>query len=173
MSIARTARLDLVPLPAAVVRDLLEPEPPPHIVVGAYELPSAGFAGDGFVLGLRHAQLREHPDHEPWLLRAMIDRSAGALVGKAGFHAPPDGTGTVEIGYRVDEAYRRRGYATEAVVGLLGWGARHGAKRFLASVSPDNEASLAIVRRLGFTKIGEQMDEIDGLELVFARSGPP
>ncbi len=36
-----------------------------------------------------------------------------------------------------------------------------------ASVSPDNEPSLAIVRRLGFTQVGEQIDEIDGLELVF------
>ena len=31
----------------------------------------------------------------------------------------------------------------------------------------DNEPSLAIIRRLGFTQTGEAMDEEDGLELVF------
>jgi L-amino acid N-acyltransferase YncA len=38
-----------------------------------------------------------------------------------------------------------------------------------ASVSPGNVASLALVRSLGFRQVGEQWDEIDGLELVFER----
>jgi RimJ/RimL family protein N-acetyltransferase len=50
--------------------------------------------------------------------------------------------------------------------GLLGWGAAHGAVACLASVSPDNVASLATVARLGFVKVGEELDEIDGLEWV-------
>jgi RimJ/RimL family protein N-acetyltransferase len=36
----------------------------------------------------------------------------------------------------------------------------------VASVSPDNAASLAVVRRLGFVKTGEEVDEVDGLEWV-------
>jgi len=34
-------------------------------------------------------------------------------------------------------------------------------------VSPDNEPSLNLVRKLGFAQTGSQIDEIDGLELVF------
>jgi RimJ/RimL family protein N-acetyltransferase len=45
--------------------------------------------------------------------------------------------------------------------------ALHGVRRFIASVAPDNEPSLAIVRKLGFVQTGKQWDEEDGEELVF------
>jgi RimJ/RimL family protein N-acetyltransferase len=38
-----------------------------------------------------------------------------------------------------------------------------------ASVSPDNAGSLATIEPYGFVQVGEQMDEIDGLELIFER----
>ena len=50
--------------------------------------------------------------------------------------------------------------------GLLDWARRQGARRCLASVSPDNAASLAVLARLRFVHTGEQVDEVDGLELV-------
>jgi ribosomal-protein-alanine N-acetyltransferase len=80
---------------------------------------------------------------------------------------PPDADGTVEIGYRVAPAYRRQGLALELAAGLIAWGARHGTQRCLASVRPDNVASLRTVARLGFVRTGEQVDEVDGLEWVF------
>ena len=36
-----------------------------------------------------------------------------------------------------------------------------------ASISPDNAASLATLAKFPFIHVGDQMDEIDGLELVF------
>jgi RimJ/RimL family protein N-acetyltransferase len=36
-----------------------------------------------------------------------------------------------------------------------------------ATVSPDNDASLAIIRAAGLLHVGEQMDPEDGLELIF------
>ena len=50
----------------------------------------------------------------------------------------------------------------------MGWGAAHGVRRCLASVSPHNKASLATIARPGFVRIGEQIDEIDGLEWIHA-----
>jgi ribosomal-protein-alanine N-acetyltransferase len=42
-----------------------------------------------------------------------------------------------------------------------------GIRRFYLAVAPDNQPSLAIVRKLGFVRTGEQMDPEDGLEHVF------
>ena len=38
-----------------------------------------------------------------------------------------------------------------------------------ATIRPDNVASLAVVRRGHFAHVGEQWDEVDGLELVFEK----
>ena len=53
--------------------------------------------------------------------------------------------------------------------GLAPRAAEHGALVLRASISPDNEASLALVRKAGFVEVGSQMDEIDGLELIFEK----
>jgi [ribosomal protein S5]-alanine N-acetyltransferase len=64
--------------------------------------------------------------------------------------------------------YRGRGFATEAAFALMDWARRErGINHFVASVAPDNQASLAIGRKLGFVQTGEQWDVEDGLELVF------
>jgi RimJ/RimL family protein N-acetyltransferase len=41
---------------------------------------------------------------------------------------------------------------------------------FRASIAPDNLASRALVESLGFVRVGEQMDPVDGLEWVFETS---
>lgn len=95
-------------------------------------------------------------------------------MGTAGFHAPPDADGRVEVGYRVQPAYRRRGVASEVVRALFDWAAReHGVTRFRASVAPGNVPSLAIIGRLGFREVGRQTDDIDGEEIVFELDGWP
>jgi RimJ/RimL family protein N-acetyltransferase len=64
--------------------------------------------------------------------------------------------------------YRRRGYALEAARGLMDWAGReHGVRLFRLSIAPDNAPSLAMTAQMGFHRTGEQMDEEDGLELVF------
>ena len=54
---------------------------------------------------------------------------------------------------------------------MFDWALANGVDRFRASVSPDNVASLAIIRGFGFTQVGVQMDDIDGEELVFDLDG--
>lgn len=44
-----------------------------------------------------------------------------------------------------------------------------GVRVFRASIAPDNVASRAMLQQLGFVHVGEQLDEDDGLELVFER----
>lgn len=131
-------------------------------------LPEA-FLEDDWLWRYRLAQLDREPDAEPWLPRAVIVDPLGAVVGHAGFHGPPDERGMVEIGYTVLPDHRHRGYAKAAVAELLAFARAHGARVVRASVSPGNEPSLAVIRSFGFEHCGEQVDEEDGLELVFER----
>src|SRR5690554_6361651 len=104
----------------------------------------------------------------PWLVRVVA--AEGHAVGHAGFHGPPDESGMVEIGYSVVPEFRRRGYAKAIVRALLEHAASEPEVTVVrASVSPDNEASLATIAGFGFTKVGEQWDDEDGLELLFER----
>jgi RimJ/RimL family protein N-acetyltransferase len=110
----------------------------------------------------------EHPDHAPWLFRAVVLKEPRTAIGHVNFHGPPDDRGVAEIGYSLLPAFRGQGYAIEAVRAMFDWARReHGVRRFRASVSPDNERSQHLIGKLGFVRIGEQWDEEDGLEWVF------
>jgi len=131
-------------------------------------------AHDSRFLSFRLRQMRERPEIQEWFVYAVVQPDGERqMIGHAGFHGPPGvnavkASDAVEVGYAVFEPYRRRGYATEVVGALIDWAAReHGIRRFIASISPDNEPSLALVRRLGFRHIGQHWDEEDGEELEF------
>ena len=113
------------------------------------------------------AQLLADPTEEPWLLRAVVPHGSREVVARIGFHAPPDPEGVVEVGYTVRPDRRRQGIATEVLEGMLRWARDQGATACLASVSPGNTASLATIARFGFVKVGEHIDEEDGLEHVY------
>ncbi|MBD8659973.1 GNAT family N-acetyltransferase [Frigoribacterium sp. CFBP 8754] len=117
---------------------------------------------------MRSEQIRRTPTDLPWITRLMIDPQVTAPVGLAGFHGAPDEAGMVEIGYRVDPALRRRGYARRSLETLLAVAQRHpDVSTVRATVSPDNVASRALVTSYGFVETGEQWDEEDGLETIY------
>jgi len=116
----------------------------------------------------RLRMIRTDPAVAPWLARAIYGRPAEAVVGRAGFHGPPDAEGVVEIGYAIAPEFRRRGYARAAVGELLTYAVEHGAQTVRASVSAANVASLAVIRGNGFEHVAEQWTE-DGRELIFER----
>jgi len=115
----------------------------------------------------RLKQIAEDPESADWVACAVVSEPDGAVVGVAGFHGPPDAQGMVEVGYRVDPAYRRRGYARAMLDELFRWASSDERVRTVrASISPENVASLATITGFGFVKVGEQWDEIDGLETI-------
>jgi ribosomal-protein-alanine N-acetyltransferase len=162
-----TPRLVLHPLPPDLLAALVAQDWARADRLASFPVDASTFAGDEHVLAMRLAQVQADPEQVPWLLRAAVTTETGRVVGKIGFHASPDAEGTVEIGYRVDEAHRRQGLASEMTIGLLRWGSERGARRCLASIRPDNIPSLRLTERLGFVRTGEQIDEIDGLEWIF------
>jgi RimJ/RimL family protein N-acetyltransferase len=119
-------------------------------------------------------QIAADPGNARWMARqAVVDDAladGGTVVGHGGFHGPPDESGMVEIGYAIDPAFRRRGYARATLVELLRRAAAEPDVRTVrATISPDNAASLATIAGFGFVEVGEQWDEEDGLELIFER----
>lgn len=127
-------------------------------------------------LRYRLTQLAVDPTIRGWLGRAIVwtdDDGARHVIGSIGFHGAPDDTGRLEIGYKVEPAFRRRGIAREAAAAMFDWAYReHGIHRFVASISPTNEPSLRLAAGFGFEQVGEQMDDVDGLELVFETTWP-
>ncbi|HUG29779.1 MAG TPA: GNAT family N-acetyltransferase [Candidatus Limnocylindria bacterium] len=128
-------------------------------------------------LRYRLAQVEVDPSIQPWLGRAMVltdETGARRAIGTIGFHGPPDDRGRLEVGYRVEPRYRRLGYARESIAALFDWAAStHGIRRFVASISPSNDASLRLVAGFGFVQTGSHIDDIDGLELEFEAAWPP
>lgn len=171
----RTDRLELVLLSPQLLEAILGGRRGDAESLGSLAIPSSWpDEHDRRFLALRLDQVTKDPARLEWLPRAIVLRRRKApMIGHVGFHGPPGVNGpakpkALEVGYTIFEPFRRRGYATEAVSGLLGWAReRHGVRDFVASVSPDNVASLALVRRFGFRQTGTQWDEEDGEELVF------
>lgn len=116
---------------------------------------------------MRSRQCAEDPTAAAWVTGVIWDEQAGLAVGRAGYHGPPDEHGMVEIGYAIDPAYRRRGYARAALAVLLDRAASEPDVRTVrVSIRPDNLPSLNLAAQYGFVRVGEQMDDIDGLEIV-------
>lgn len=137
-------------------------------LVGA-EIPEF-FASEGWLWGLRLQQITNVPSSARWYVRAAVTVPGSVVVGHAGFHGPPDEAGMVEIGYTVNPDLRGRGYGRAIIAALIAEASADPTVRIIrASISPTNAASLALVARARFRRVGDQWDDEDGLEWVFER----
>ena len=127
------------------------------------------------LIRLRMNDYRADNKYISWGLHAVGLRKSKEMIGFIGFHTRPNpeylhslAPNAIELGYTIFLPYRRYGFCEEAIGGLLNWAVqKHPLDNFIASVSPTNIASTALVKKLGFKKIGEQIDEVDGLEFVY------
>jgi RimJ/RimL family protein N-acetyltransferase len=117
---------------------------------------------------MRSEQVIQNQASAAWVTGVIWAEDERVAVGRAGYHGPPDEAGMVEIGYAVDPAYRRRGYARAALEALLARATREPLVKVVrATISPDNTASYALVAQYGFSRTGEQWDDEDGLEIIY------
>jgi RimJ/RimL family protein N-acetyltransferase len=116
----------------------------------------------------RADQAEVDPASAGWVTGIIFDEDRRLAAGRAGFHGPPDSEGRVEIGYAVDPALRRRGYARAALEALLRRAGQEPAVRTVrVSIRPDNVPSSALALQYGFVQIGEQWDDEDGTEIIY------
>ena len=151
--------LQLVPATAAHFAWMLDEGPPPDALrcaEGGVDTP------DG--VRWQRAQLPASGEAINWL---MVD--AGEIVGFCLFKRPPQ-NGQVEIGYRVAETRRRRGYATEATRQVL-MAARSDPRISAVSAETlaENLPSRRVLEANGFEPIGEFFREGDGALILWRR----
>ena len=91
-----------------------------------------------------------------WLLRgygmwAVVDKATGALVGRVGLWMP-EGWPSIEVGWMVAPAARRRGFAAEAARASIAY-ARNalGIERVISIIHVDNAPSIAVAKSIGET----------------------
>lgn len=108
---------------------------------------------------------------DPWYCGfriVLID--AGLAVGSTAFKGAPTATGSVELGYGVDESVRGRGLATEAVGLLLRFCAdQANVRRVIAHTKPDNTASIRVLQKCEFTCCGLCQHPEDGEVFLWER----
>ena len=128
------------------------------------------FADPGWasVWRTRAAQVAADPAVAAWVTGVVWDPDRRLAVGRAGFHGPPDARGTVEIGYATLPEHRRRGYARAVLAALLDRARQEPDVRVVpVSIAPTNAASRGVALPFGFRRVGEQVDEVDGPEVVY------
>ena len=87
---------------------------------------------------------------------AVEERSTGVFAGEAGFanykrQLEPPREIAPEAGWVLDRPYHGKGYATEIVQALVGWGKAHfGPVPVHCIIHPDHGASLRVAAKTGF-----------------------
>jgi len=105
-------------------------------------------------------------------------KGSNTLVGSSGLHRINWDIPKVEIGYWVRTSFARKGYITEAVVGIIDFSFNQiGAKRIEIRCDAKNSRSAAIPQRLGFIYEGtlqhEAVDRVSGElrdTMIFAKT---
>lgn len=96
----------------------------------------------------------ERYDNSGIAVSAVVIGATGELAGWAGLSVPtflPEVLPAVEVGWRLGQQYRRRGYATEAGRAWVRYGFEQlNLEKLVSIYEPDNVASGAVMRRLGF-----------------------
>lgn len=90
---------------------------------------------------------------------AVILKETGRLIGRAGLSGR-EGFDTPELGYAIGVAYQKKGYGTEVCKAILDYAVSElGFEKIRVLFAKENQASLALCRKLGFQKDRETETE--------------
>ena len=89
-------------------------------------------------------------------LWTVISKDENKMVGDLCFVGEPNEEGEVEIGYGTYEEFRKRGFMTEAVGGMIKWAEKQpNIRSIIASTEKSNIDSFSVLERNNFIKSGE------------------
>ncbi|RAJ08462.1 RimJ/RimL family protein N-acetyltransferase [Chitinophaga skermanii] len=101
-------------------------------------------------------QTAEHPATYPWYTNWEIILEEKQLsIGGIGFVGEPCDEGIVEVGFMLDQQFQGRGYAQEALQGMINWALETPAtKTVKARTMAGNWPCRTLLHRLGFQEVG-------------------
>jgi len=154
LEILNTQHLTLVALTPDLARAALEDRAHLGQMLGVH-VPQTWPGADFARMLPRLAQGFEHASSGTEPTRLIVHERDRVLIGETGFHGPPDGSGTVEVGYSIIPAYRGQGFASEATRALIDRAlSRPGIRRIVAECLDDNVASIKVLEKLGMRRTG-------------------
>ena len=167
-----TPRLELHHIGSADLITLFEDPMNLSIYEGIpFDNPHHVLMDDSGPLRWRVPQVKSDPVVNKWFVRWMVEKETREIVGSTSFHGPPDVQGMMEIGLGVHTDFQRRGYATEALTAMWSWVINQpGVELLRYTVDPSNEASVAVIKKFGFERVGQQIDPEDGPEDIYEMS---
>lgn len=173
-----TPRLLLVPTPLAVIKTRLALGDRAQAFCADVDISGNALtvtfppAWPGGALGF-FPKVAAQLEADPYLGRwegTLIERATNTAVGQMGCKGVPDARGEVEIGYGLTPEARGRGYASEMLRALCDWLLeRVTVSRVTALTLPDNWASMRVLEKSGFRRIGEDVSD-EGRFLLWARN---
>jgi RimJ/RimL family protein N-acetyltransferase len=98
---------------------------------------------------------------DPWGSHLFFDGNDGALVGFGGYKGPPI-DGEVEVGYAIAPERQGRGLATAVVAIMVERARAAGVTLVSAHTLAEENASVAVLRKSGFTRTTEILDPDEG-----------
>ena len=119
-------------------------------------------------LAWRVPQVKADPASNKWFVRWIVLKENREIIGSTSFHGAPDEQGMMEIGLGIESQYQNQGYAKESLLGMWRWVLTFPEVKTLRyTVSPENLASIAVIKYFGFDFKGQQIDEEDGPEDIY------
>lgn len=117
--------------------------------------------------------LKGHPQRPELGLWATIEKQTGRFLGRCGLLPwTIAGKPEVELAFMIDKTRWGEGFATEASLGIIRHAQQLGLTRLICLVSPGNERSVAVTRKVGMRFEVEHSDEL-GLCHIYSRSLGP
>ena len=167
-----TPRLELHHLSAQAIIELFEKKNDSVALLDrSFTNPHRVLLDSSGPLAWRVPQVKVDPSVNRWFVRYIVLKESQEVIGSTSFHGVPDADGMMEIGLGIEEAFRNKGYAREALAGMWKWVCAYPEVKTLRyTVSPDNLASIAVINYFGFEYKGQQIDEEDGPENIYEMS---
>lgn len=166
----RTDRLDLIPMGAPAIDALIAGDAGRlrELTNTSFPDPAAPPPYMAEALPVVREHLIREPGEAPWWTWIAARRGDRQVVGAVALGGPPDAEGAVLIGYAIYPQHEGKGYATEAVRGMVAWALRQSGVRAVRALAPVwNTPALRVAENVGMRPVASDEDDEVGQVLTY------